>query len=589
MTLPETNEIILQGISGSPGICIGKAYLVDKGGVDVVEQYHIEKSSIQNEVNRYKTAVNKAKAELQKIMEDTPDELKGHAHILETHIALLNDKMLYGKTIESIEKEQINAEWALKKVVSIVKPMFENMSDAYLRERADDIVQISDRVMKNLIGADRVDISDIDKRVILIARDLSPAETSQIQLESVKGFVTNRGGKASHTSIIARTLEIPAVLGVEKATATIRTDDIIIVDGTTGEVVVNPSEQTLIDAEERKARYEARKAVITRKSNLPAITTDGVKLRIMGNIELPEEVVSVMHYGGDGIGLYRTEFQYLSRPDFPGEDFLFEKYQDVVQVMGDKPVTIRTLDINGDKALAYNNDTEEENPALGQRGIRYCLRKPEIFKTQLRAILRAAVFGTVRVMFPMISSVEEVLEARKLLEAAKTSLKKDAIPYKDDIQVGIMVEVPSAVVTADLIAKEVDFFSIGTNDLIQYALAIDRTNRDVAHLYHPLHPAIIRMIKHVCDVARKAGIKTFMCGEMAGDPINIPILLGLGLDELSMNPQSIPAAKAMIRALDSQQVKPFIDDMLRRNTAAGIVKLINDTYGKLITETVYNE
>ncbi len=585
----QNNEIVLTGISGSPGICIGKAYLVDKEGVDVVAKYHLDTNAIKNEVNRFRTAVQKAKKELTHIIQETPDEFKPHAHIIETHIALLQDKMLYGRTIDVIETEGVNAEWALKKVVSNVKPMFESMSNTYLKERSEDITHVSDRVMKHLMGAERVNIAEINKKVILIAVDLSPAETSQINLERIKGFVTDRGGMASHTSIIARTLNLPAVMGLERATKIIRNDDIIIVNGTAGTVIINPSEQTLFEAEERKLRYEAYRADIARKSSLPADTIDHFHLKIMGNIELPEEVVSVLNYGGDGIGLYRTEFQYMRRLSFPTEDQLYDRYKEVLDVIPNKPLTIRTLDINGDKAVSYISDEEEANPALGLRAIRYCLKKTDVFKTQLRAILRSAQHGDVRVLFPMISNVEEVIEAKRLLNEAAESLYKEGVPCKQKIPVGIMIEVPSAVVTADLIAEEVDFFSIGTNDLIQYALAVDRGNRHLAHLYHPMHPAVIRMLKHVCEISRQAGIKTYMCGEMAGDPTCLPLLMGFGMDELSMNPQSIPVVKSIIRTLKAEDTKAFLEEVLKQKTAAQVMELNNAIYGKILSNTLYSE
>lgn len=578
----EHQELVLKGIGGSPGICIGKAYLVDKEGVDVVKKYAVREESLAGEVGRFKAAVKKARDALRKIIDDSPEEFRRHARIIETHMLLLEDKMLYDRTIEVIEKERVNAEWALKKVVSLVKPMFENMSDEYLKQRAEDITHVSDRIIQHLVGVDQVNIARIDKRVILVARDLSPAETSQIQLERIKGFVTNRGGRASHTGIIARTLEIPAVLGVGNATLKIKNDDILIVDGKTGIVVVNPSEKTLLETEERRERYEIQKGLMVRRSHLPAQTLDGLRISVMGNIELPEEVVSVLDYGGDGIGLYRTEFQYLSRPDFPGEEMLFDNYKDVIDVMGDRPVTIRTLDINGDKAVNFIRDSYELNPALGLRAIRYCLKKPAIFKTQLRAILRAAAYGHVRILVPMISGVEEVDQTIRLLDQAAHSLRQQGIAHERDIPLGIMIEVPSAVVTADILAEKVDFFSIGTNDLIQYTLAIDRGNRHVAHLHQPLHPAILRMIQRTCDVARKKGIKTYMCGEMAGEPLYTPILLGLGVDELSMNPQAIPLVKEVIRSIDTTDASDFVAAAMRETTAEAIEALAVENYGAIV-------
>ena len=584
----DTKEIILKGINASPGICIGKAYRVDREGVEVVEKYQIQAKNLPNEIKRFKAAVKKSRDELRKIVEKSPEELQ-HAHILETHLALLNDKMLYGRCIEIIKQENINAEWALKTVVSNLKDIFETMTDPYLRERSADVVQVADSIMHHLMGAEKVNIAAIKKRVILVAHDLTPAETSLINLERVKGFITDRGGKASHTGIIARSLEIPAVVGLKEATSTIRNDDLIIVDGNSGIVIIHPTEDILVQYEERKFDYEEYKAVITRESKAPAESTDGVRLAVMGNIELPEEVFALINYGGDGIGLYRTEFQYFNRSDFPGEDELFDKYKDVVEVMAPKPVTIRTLDINGDKAVNNQVLSDEANPALGLRAIRYCLKKPQVFRDQLRAILRAAAFGNVRILFPMISTYFEICEANRMLDKAAESLEKDGLPYKREIEIGAMIEVPSAVIMADVLAEKVDFFSIGTNDLIQYSLAIDRGNEQVAHLFQPLDPAIIRMLKHVADVAREKEIKVFMCGEMAGTPHHIPLLLGIGMDELSMNPQTIPDIKRVIRALNVADTRSFISEVLRQTTAKSTFELIKATYGIILSEQVYSE
>ncbi len=582
------DEIKLTGISGSPGICIGQAYLVDKEGVKVVEKYYIQAKNLKSEINRFKAAVKKAKDELGKIIEDIPDELKKHVHILETHMVLFKDKMLYGRTIETIEKEMVNAEWALKMVVSEIQSVFQNISDPYLKVRATDIVHVSNRIMRNLAGTEEEKISKINKRVILVAHDLSPGDTSQIQLDRIMGFVTNLGGKTSHTGIIAQTLGIPSVLGVDDATGKIHNNDIIIVDGTEGVVIINPSDQTIIKYTDRDKKYKEYKAVITQTSHLPAETTDGLIIPIMGNIELPAEAGSVVEYGGDGIGLFRTEFLYLSKSRFPDEEELFEQYKKVAERMAPKPVTIRTLDINGDKAVAYASE-DEPNPALGLRAIRFCLKRPKVFMTQLRAILRAAMYGNIRIMFPMISTYDEIIEAIRILDESAESLEKDGMPFKRDVEIGIMVEVPSAAIMADVLADIVDFFSIGTNDLVQYALAIDRGNRDVAYLYNPLHPAVIRLIKHVVDAGKNKGIKVHMCGEMAGDPVNIPVLLGLGLDELSMNPSSIPDIKNIIKALHSEDSKQFSKDILHMATAEDIEKHIQATYGEVLYNTIFHE
>ena len=587
MSQPAAEEKKLKGITASPGICIGKAYLVDKEGVDVIKKYHLKGKKIQVEINRFKTAVKKAEDEIRTIIENSPKELQ-QAHILETHLALLNDKMLYGKTIEIIEKEGINAEWALKKVASNLNSIFQNMVDSYLKDRALDVAHVSDSIMHNLVGVESEDIAAIDKRVILVSDDLSPADTSRINLARIMGFITNRGGKTSHTGIVAQALEIPAVVGLAHATTAIKNDELIIVDGSTGIVIVNPSEKSLVEYEERKIQYEDYKVGITRESHLKAETTDGVQLEVMANIELPEEVFAVKDYGGDGVGLYRTEFQYMNRAEFPCEEELFDKYRNVVEIMAPKPVTIRNLDINGDKAIANHTRYDEINPALGLRAIRYCLKKPDVFRTQLRAILRAAAFGQVRILFPMISAYFEICKAKKLLDQAADSLEKDGLPYNREINIGIMIEVPSAVIVAEFLAEKVDFFSIGTNDLIQYTLAIDRGNRNVADLYQPLDPAIIRMIKQVADVSKDKGIGIFMCGEMAATPHHIPLLLGMDLDELSMNPQSIPQIKRVIRSLDLSDARSFVREALKKKTARGVFELSKDAFGDTLAEVTFS-
>ncbi len=582
-------EIVLRGISGSQGICIGKAYLVDREGVDVIERYYLDPQSVKKEINRFKQAVNKAKNELSGIIEEIPEDLRQHAYILETHLLLHKDKMLYGKTIELIENEQINAEWALRKASASAKAIFRNISEPYLQARAADIEHVSDRILRHLMGTDDVDISGINKRVILVAKNLSPAETSQINLDRVMGFITDRGGKTSHTSIIARTLELPAVLGLEQATAMIKSEDLIIVDGNEGIVIVNPSEETLLRYEELSRRYEEHKKEVIRRGDLPATSADNKLFRVMGNIELPEEVVAVKDHGGDGIGLFRTEFLYLSRIDFPGEQELYDQYKEVVELMAPLPVTIRSLDINGDKEVSTMPTPEEANPALGLRAIRFCLKRPDIFKTQLRAIMRAAAHGYVRLLLPMISCAEEVTETIRLLDEAAAELEEQGIEYKRDIEVGIMIEIPSAALMADMLADLADFFSIGTNDLVQYTLAIDRGNRHVAHLYNPLHPAVIRLIRHVVDAGRHKNKKTYMCGEMAADPINLPILLGLGIEELSMAPQSIPEIKNLIRKINVNDAEKLMSTLLAQSSAADLHQIIKDNYGELLFEDIYAE
>src|SRR6056297_264261 len=582
---PREREIILNGISGSPGICIGKAYLVDREGVDVIEKYYISEDKVKSEISRIKNAAKKAKNELSQVIEGLPEDLKQHSYILETHMLLHKDKMLYGKAIEIIESEKVNAEWALKEATSRAKAMFANISDPYLRSRSADVEHVSDCIMRNLVGVQDFNISNIDKRVILVAHNLSPAETSQIQLERIKGFITNRGGKASHTSIIARTLEIPAVLGLENATEVIKNDDIIIVDGNRGMVIVDPDEETLFRYENLSKKYEADKADAVRTSDQPAESSDGFLMGIMGNIEQPEEIVTVRDHGGDGIGLFRTEFLYLNRPQYPDEEELFEQYKEVVELITPKPVTIRTLDINGDKEISAVPTPDEANPALGLRAIRFCLKKPDIFKTQLRAILRAAAHGYIRLLLPMISGCEEIHRTIELLDEAAEELERENHAYNREIEIGAMIEVPSSALIADALAELVDFFSIGTNDLVQYTLAIDRVNRHVAYLYNPLHPAVIRLLKMVADTVHRKNVKVYMCGEMAAEIINLPVLMGLGFEELSMAPQSIPMIKNMIRKIDAAGARDFVKKICNQKSAVDTMQFIEDTYGSLLTET----
>ncbi len=582
-----TREIKLKGISGSPGICIGRAYLVDTEGVDVIEKYSIPKDRITHEINRFKNAVTKAKNELTEIIKGLPEDLKKHSYILETHLLLHKDKMLYGKAIDIIKNKMVNAEWALKEATTQAKLMFENIADSYLKGRSADIEHVSERIVRNLVGRKDTSLYHIDKRVILVAHSLSPAETSQIQLEKIMGFITDRGGKTSHTAIIARTLEIPSVLGMEQATRVIKTDDILIVDGTEGVVIVNPKKTTIKKYAAHSKRYHAHRASILRSIDQPAESADRQRFKIMANIELPEEVVAVRDYGGDGIGLFRTEFLYLNRTDFPNEQELFDQYKEVVELMAPKPVTIRTLDINGDKEISGSPAMDEANPALGLRAIRFCLKKQDIFKTQLRAILRAAACGNVRLLIPMISGCEEIRTTLNILDEVANALEKEGLAYNRKIAVGIMIEVPSAAIMADALADMVDFFSIGTNDLVQYALAIDRLNREVAYLNNPLHPAVLRMIKNVVDAGNSKRIKTFMCGEMASEAINLPILMGIGLDELSMAPQSIPAIKNMIRKISVKESRQFLQEVLKQTTATDILRLIHDTYGDILAETLH--
>ena len=585
----KSEQIIIKGISGSPGICIGKAYIVDKEGVDLIKRYRITDVQVTKEIDRFKNAVVKAKSDHARIIDSLDEDLGENLNILETHMVLFKDKMLYGKTIDKISNEKINAEWALKKVSSKVKAMFKEIDDEYLQARVNDIVQVSDKIMSFLVGAQDIKISDINKRVILVAHDLSPADASQIQLERIKGFVTDRGGKDSHTSIVAKSLKIPSIFGLGTATTSVKNDDILIVDGSSGTLIINPYENTLFAYEDRMTKFAEYMAGLERESHLPTVTKDGISLNLMANIELVEEVVGAKDYGATDIGLFRTEFLYLDLKRFPTEDELLYKYKELIELMNPHSVTIRTLDINGDKVIPYLKTVEEANPALGLRAVRFCLENRGIFITQFKAIFRAAAFGNIKLLIPMISCVEEIIQVKQVMSQAVLELEGENKVFNKDIPLGAMIEVPSAVMIAEHLAEHVDFFSIGTNDLIQYSMAIDRQNRQVAHLYQALNPAVLKMIQMICDAAKKKNIELIMCGEMAGDPINIPVLVGMGLTNFSMNSVSIPVVKKMIRNLDTIKAKNSLKKIMTLNSVQEILELILKEYKEILPFTETDE
>jgi len=582
MNVSKSEQIIIKGIGGSPGICIGKAYIVDREGVNITKRYPVSDIMVPKEIDRFKQAVSKAKKDHAKVIDSLDKDLGENLNILETHMVLFKDKMLYGKTIETISNEKINAEWALRKVSRKVKIMFQQIDDVYLQARVNDIVQVSDKIMSYLVGAQDIKISDINKRVIIVAHDLSPADTSQIQLERIKGFVTDRGGKDSHTSIIAKSLRIPSVLGLGIATVSVKNDDFLIVDGSSGTLIINPDEDTLFKYEERMVKFEEYRAGLERETHLPAITKDGISFNLMANIELVEEVVAAKDYGAVGIGLFRTEFLYLDLKRFPTEDELLCKYKELVEFMSPQSVTIRTLDINGDKVNPYLATIEEANPSLGLRAVRFCLENENIFITQLKAIFRAAAFGNIKLLIPMISCVEEIIQVKQVMNKAILELEFEDKIFNMDIPLGVMIEVPSAVMIAEHLAEHVDFFSIGTNDLIQYSMAIDRSNRMVAHLYQALNPAVLKMIKMTYDAAKKKGIDLVMCGEMAGDPMNIPVLVGIGLTDFSMNSAAIPAVKRMIRDLDTKKARTSVEKIMTLNCVQEISDFILKEYKEIL-------
>ena len=574
----------LGGIAVSPGIIVGKARLVDRSRVKILYQYLISDKQVSQEVERFREALITTKEQIIALKNGMPEQLKQQAFILDTQLMIMDDGMLSKSTIDTITEEKMNAEWALKKSVQKIRQLFQQVEDGYIRERINDVEYVAERVLRNLAGKELESLSEITDRVIIVAHDLSPADTSEMNIGKVMGFITDVGGPTSHTAIMAQALEIPAVVGLESITQRVQDGDLLIVDGNSGEVIINPDDDVIISYQEKQLELERYRSSIDRISHLPAETVDGHRIAVQANLELLEEVVPARDHGAEGIGLYRTEFLYLRSKGVPSEEELFEDYKELAEIVAPAPVNIRTLDIGGDKFSSNLNLTREMNPALGLRAIRFCLREPKIFRSQLRAILRASAYGQVRLLFPMISGLQEILDTKKILRDVERELNKKKIKYARDIKVGIMIEIPSAVTMADALAKHVDFFSIGTNDLIQYALAIDRINEHVAYMYQPFHPAILKMIQHVVMAAKKGGINVALCGEMAGDPLCAFILVGLGLDELSMNAQSIPMIKKIIRSISMKEAQADLEHIMQLETAKEVRAFIVKRMKPLISE-----
>lgn len=574
----------LEGIPASPGIIIGKAHLVGKSRVKILYQYLIDERQLNREVERFKGALRTEEEKLVTLRDQMPNQVKDHAFILDSHLMILKDSMFVDSTIERILNEKIDAQWALKESLEEIRKVFEQINDEYIRSRITDVENVTERILRNLSGEAEQGLTEIRERMIIVAHDLSPVDTAELNISKVMGFITDIGGRTSHTAIMAQALEIPAVVGLESATELVQAGDLLIVDGNTGEVIINPDDSAIIHYQEKHLQREKYKSAIARISHLPAETLDGHKVAVMANIEFLEEVTAARDYGGEGIGLYRTEFLYLRSKGLPSEEELFEDYRDVAGIIGPAPVTIRTLDLGGDKFASELYITKEMNPALGLRAIRFSLKEPEIFRSQLRAILRASAYGRVQLMFPMISGLEEVLEAREILEQVKDELDNQGVEYDHNIKTGIMIEIPSAVAVADILAHHVDFFSMGTNDLIQYALAIDRINEHVAYMYQPFHPAILKMIQQVVQAGKNAGIPVSLCGEMAGDPLCVSILLGLGIAELSMNARAIPLIKKLIRSISLKEAHEDFENVTGLTTAKEVRAYILDRMKKLLPE-----
>ena len=565
---------VLKGISVSPGIAIGKAYVLGRDAE--VNCYRLKDAGlVDGEIKRFRKALKEARKQTLEIKKKLGEYKEIESlYLLDVHIMILRDKKLADDTIRYIRDKGINAEWALRKTIDHYREVFDMMEDDYLSERISDLEYVEQRILRNLTGKRRGFVSDIGEDIIIISRDISPPDAFHIKAEKILAFATDIGGKTSHTAIVARSIEIPAVVGLKRVTREVVTGDEIIIDGADGLVIVNPDTETIRRYENKKGYYEVVEESLLKYARLPALTKDNYKVEMGANIGFVEEISSAVAHGAEGVGLYRTEFMYIYGERLPTEDEHFSNYKKVIGGDGVGWSTIRTFDLGGDKFASNPEFAGEMNPQMGLRSIRFCLKEIEPFKVQLRAILRASVFGRTRVLFPMISGIGELRDVKKVFNEVKDNLLSKGIPIGEDLELGIMIEVPSAVMVADELAKEVDFFSIGTNDLIQYTLAIDRINESVSYLYKPLHPAVLRLIKHVVDAGHKEGIRVAMCGEMAGEPAYTAILLGLGLDELSITSIAIPCVKKIIRNSTFRESKELLNKVITFSTAAEIEKFV---------------
>lgn len=569
---------VLKGIAASSGIAIAKAYQI------VEPDLSFEKKTIadvEGEVARLKGALATSHSQLEKIRDKANEDLgSDKAAIFEAHLLVLNDPELISQIEDKIKTEKVNAEAALKDVADLFIMMFEQMDNEYMKERAADIRDVTNRVLANLLGVQVVNLSMISEEVIIIADDLTPSDTAQLNRKYVKGFTTNIGGRTSHSAIMARSMEIPAVVGTKSATSTIQNGDVVIVDGLNGEVHVNPSQEVIEQYKNEHARFEEQKAEWAKLVNESTVSADGHHVELAANIGTPNDLEGVISNGAEGVGLYRTEFLYMGRNELPTEEEQFQSYKAVLEGMKGKPVVVRTLDIGGDKELPYLDLPKEMNPFLGFRAIRLCLEEQDLFRTQLRALLRASVFGNLKIMFPMIATLDEFRAAKAILTEEKEKLVANGVEVSENIELGIMVEIPSTAVIADQFAKEVDFFSIGTNDLIQYTMAADRMNERVSYLYQPYNPAILRLVKMVIDAAHREGKWAGMCGEMAGDENAIPLLLGLGLDEFSMSATSILKARSQILRLTKEEMAELADRALQMSTVDEVMEAVKQATNK---------
>ncbi|RIE40042.1 phosphoenolpyruvate--protein phosphotransferase [Staphylococcus aureus] len=566
---------LIKGIAASDGVAIAKAYLLVEP--DLTFDKNEKVTDVEGEVAKFNSAIEASKVELTKIRNNAEVQLGADkAAIFDAHLLVLDDPELIQPIQDKIKNENANAATALTDVTTQFVTIFESMDNEYMKERAADIRDVSKRVLSHILGVELPNPSMIDESVVIVGNDLTPSDTAQLNKEFVQGFATNIGGRTSHSAIMSRSLEIPAIVGTKSITQEVKQGDMIIVDGLNGDVIVNPTEDELIAYQDKRERYFADKKELQKLRDADTVTVDGVHAELAANIGTPNDLPGVIENGAQGIGLYRTEFLYMGRDQMPTEEEQFEAYKEVLEAMGGKRVVVRTLDIGGDKELSYLNLPEEMNPFLGYRAIRLCLAQQDIFRPQLRALLRASVYGKLNIMFPMVATINEFREAKAILLEEKENLKDEGHDISDDIELGIMVEIPATAALADVFAKEVDFFSIGTNDLIQYTLAADRMSERVSYLYQPYNPSILRLVKQVIEASHKEGKWTGMCGEMAGDETAIPLLLGLGLDEFSMSATSILKARRQINGLSKNEMTELANRAVDCATQEEVIELVNN-------------
>ncbi|HHO6215176.1 TPA: phosphoenolpyruvate--protein phosphotransferase [Staphylococcus aureus] len=566
---------LIKGIAASDGVAIAKAYLLVEP--DLTFDKNEKVTDVEGEVAKFNSAIEASKVELTKIRNNAEVQLGADkAAIFDAHLLVLDDPELIQPIQDKIKNENANAATALTDVTTQFVTIFESMDNEYMKERAADIRDVSKRVLSHILGVELPNPSMIDESVVIVGNDLTPSDTAQLNKEFVQGFATNIGGRTSHSAIMSRSLEIPAIVGTKSITQEVKQGDMIIVDGLNGDVIVNPTEDELIAYQDKRERYFADKKELQKLRDADTVTVDGVHAELAANIGTPNDLPGVIENGAQGIGLYRTEFLYMGRDQMPTEEEQFEAYKEVLEAMGGKRVVVRTLDIGGDKELSYLNLPEEMNPFLGYRAIRLCLAQQDISRPQLRALLRASVYGKLNIMFPMVATINEFREAKAILLEEKENLKNEGHDISDDIELGIMVEIPATAALADVFAKEVDFFSIGTNDLIQYTLAADRMSERVSYLYQPYNPSILRLVKQVIEASHKEGKWTGMCGEMAGDETAIPLLLGLGLDEFSMSATSILKARRQINGLSKNEMTELANRAVDCATQEEVIELVNN-------------